>query len=37
MAIKMVEIMYLAYLMDVNAFDQPQVELYKEEIRRRLS
>lgn len=37
MAVKMVEIMYLAYLMDVNAFDQPQVELYKEEIRRRLS
>lgn len=36
MAIKMVEILYDAYLMDVNPFNQPQVELYKEEIRRRL-
>lgn len=36
MAIKMVEIMYEAYLMEINPFDQPQVELYKEEIRRRL-
>jgi len=36
MAIKMVEVLYEAYLMEINPFDQPQVELYKEEIRRRL-
>lgn len=29
--IKMVEIMYLGYLFDINPFDQPQVELYKKE------
>ena len=28
---KMIEIMYLGYLLDVNPFDQPQVELYKKE------
>lgn len=27
---KMMEIMYLGYLMNVNAFDQPNVELYKQ-------
>jgi glucose-6-phosphate isomerase len=34
MQFKMFEIMYLAKLMNVNAFDQPQVELYKEETRK---
>ncbi|MFA6066354.1 MAG: hypothetical protein WC707_04220 [Candidatus Babeliaceae bacterium] len=29
----MLEIVYLAYLMGVNPFDQPQVELYKREAR----
>lgn len=29
----MIEMMYLARLLDVNAFDQPQVELYKRETR----
>ncbi len=29
MQIKMFEIVYLAYLFNINAFDQPQVELYK--------
>ena len=32
--LKMIEIVYLGYLMQVNAFDQPQVELYKQEVRR---
>ena len=32
--IKMVEIMYLGYLFDINPFDQPQVELYKKETRK---
>lgn len=31
---KMMETMYLAYLLDVNPFDQPNVESYKEETRR---
>lgn len=31
---KMMEIMYLASLIQVNAFDQPQVELYKKEVRK---
>ena len=31
---RMMEMMYLAKLMNVNAFDQPQVELYKEETRK---
>ena len=31
---KMMEVMYLGYLMDVNPFDQPHVELYKAETRR---
>lgn len=30
---KMLEIMYLGYLLDINPFDQPQVEKYKEETR----
>jgi len=34
---KMLEIMYLGYLLHVNPFDQPQVELYKKEIRKLLS
>ena len=29
---KMIEIMYLGHLIGVNAFDQPQVELYKREM-----
>jgi len=31
--LKMIEIVYLAYLLDVNPFDQPNVELYKKETR----
>jgi glucose-6-phosphate isomerase len=34
---KMLEIMYLGYLLDINPFDQPQVELYKQETREILS
>ena len=34
MQFAMIEVMCLAYLMRVNAFDQPAVELYKEEARR---
>ncbi|MFC1842588.1 hypothetical protein ACFLYU_02945 [Candidatus Dependentiae bacterium] len=30
---KMLEIVYLGYLLNVNPFDQPQVELYKKETR----
>ena len=30
---KMFEAIYLAQLLDVNAFDQPEVELYKKEVR----
>jgi len=30
---KMLEVMYLGYLLGVNPFDQPQVELYKKETR----
>jgi len=33
----MLEIVYLAYLLDVDPFDQPQVELYKKETREILS
>jgi glucose-6-phosphate isomerase len=33
---KMMEIMYLGKLMNVNAFDQPNVELYKKETKRLL-
>ena len=32
--IKMFEIMYLGFLLDINPFDQPQVELYKQETRK---
>jgi len=31
--LKMIEVMYLGHLLDVNPFDQPQVELYKKETR----
>jgi glucose-6-phosphate isomerase len=31
--IKMLEIMYLGYLLDVDPFDQPNVELYKKEVK----
>ncbi len=31
--LKMVEIMYLGYLFNINPFDQPNVELYKKETR----
>jgi len=37
MQYKMMEIMYLACLMGINAFDQPQVELYKIETKKILS
>lgn len=33
MQIKMIEIMYLGYLLNVNPFDQPQVENYKKETK----
>jgi glucose-6-phosphate isomerase len=33
MQIKMLEIMYLGFLLDVNPFDQPEVEKYKKETR----
>lgn len=36
MQFKMIETMCLGFLMDVNAFDQPEVELYKQETRKRL-
>ena len=32
MQFKMVEMMYLGYLLQVNPFDQPNVELYKHEV-----
>lgn len=31
---KMCQVIYLGYLLDINAFDQPGVELYKQETRR---
>lgn len=34
---KMIEIMYLGFLLEVNAFDQPNVESYKKETRRLLA
>lgn len=37
MGMKMLETMYLAHLLNVNAFDQPNVELYKEKTRAALS
>lgn len=33
MQIKMIEIMYVGYLLNVNPFDQPEVERYKREVR----
>lgn len=35
--LKMMEIMYLGYLLDVNPFDQPNVEMYKRETQRLLA
>lgn len=37
MQFKMLEVMYLGELFNVNAFDQPHVELYKEEARKLLT
>ncbi len=37
MVFKMLETVYLAQLMNVNAFDQPNVELYKAETRKILA
>ena len=37
MQMMMIEIMYLGFLLDVNPFDQPQVELYKQETRKILA
>lgn len=34
---KMIEILYLGYLLDINPFDQPEVELYKRETRKLLN
>jgi glucose-6-phosphate isomerase len=34
MQIKMLEIMYLGFLMDINPFDQPNVEIYKEKTQK---
>ncbi|MFH1722206.1 MAG: hypothetical protein ABH950_06355 [Candidatus Altiarchaeota archaeon] len=34
---KMIEMMFLGYLLDVNTFDQPAVELYKKETRKILT
>ncbi len=35
--LKMIEMMYFGFLLDVNPFDQPHVELYKAETRRILA
>lgn len=35
--LKMLEIIYLGFLLDINPFDQPQVESYKEETRQILA
>jgi glucose-6-phosphate isomerase len=37
MQIKMIEIMYLGFLFNINPFDQPQVENYKKETKRILA
>lgn len=37
MQLKMIEIMYLGSLFNINPFDQPQVELYKKETRKILA
>ncbi len=34
---KMIEIIYLGYLFNINPFDQPHVELYKKEVQKILS
>jgi len=34
MQFKMIEMMYLGKLFNVNAFDQPHVELYKTEVKK---
>jgi glucose-6-phosphate isomerase len=34
MQYKMIEMMYVGHLLEINAFDQPQVELYKNETRK---
>ncbi len=36
MQMKMLEVMFCAHLLGVNAFDQPHVELYKKEVRKLL-
>jgi glucose-6-phosphate isomerase len=33
MGMRMLEVMYIAKLMQLNAFDQPNVELYKQKTR----
>ncbi len=33
----MLQVMYFAHLLDVNAFDQPHVELYKQEVKKLLT
>jgi len=37
MQMQMMTIIYLGYLLDINPFDQPHVELYKQETRKLLS
>ncbi len=37
MQLKMLEVMYLGHLFNINAFDQPAVELYKKEVRKVLA
>lgn len=37
MQFKMIEMIYLGFLLEVNPFDQPHVELYKEETRKMLN
>jgi len=37
MQMQMLEIMYLGYMFNVDPFDQPQVELYKQETRKILA
>ena len=34
--LKMMEVVYLAYLLNVNPFDQPNIEEYKEKVRKLL-
>jgi len=33
----MMEMMYLGFLLDINAFGQPKVEMYKSETRKTLA